>query len=135
LIEAAQHWARCHLGDITDYSDFIEHLKLNRAPSDIIAEHEAMQEEEVADFEYDESEAEIITLFLRLENRWQLVEGFSGARFAGCDIGFAVKLMELRKTNNIAERVDELLLMEAAAKNRLNLILQRRAEERRSHVK
>jgi len=131
LIEAAQHWARCHLDDFDDQSAFIAQLYASGAPPEIIAEHEAEQAEEHADFIYNDDEAEIITLFLRLENRWQIVPTFGGLFYQGVDAAFAIKLLELRPpTGAVLDVIDDLLLMEAAAKAKLNEILNRRAEEK-----
>lgn len=94
-----------------------------------------MQEEECGDLDIDPAEREVVALFLRLENRWQIIAGFSGAMYTGCDIGFAIKMLELRGATGIDKTIDELLLMEAAAKEKLNSILNRRAAEREQAAK
>jgi len=133
LTAAAIHWAREHLDDYTDYQPTIDALRAAGAPPEVIADYEAMQEEN-GDFEVDADEAETISMFLRLANHWRLDIGMSGGYYLGCDIDLALKLLEHRKAENIDLVADELLLMEAAAKNKLNEILQRQRDERKQRI-
>ncbi|MDR2172690.1 MAG: DUF1799 domain-containing protein [Burkholderiales bacterium] len=134
LIEAAVYWAREHLDDFTDYTDAIEKYRALNMPPELIAEYEAMQAEENADFDVDPDEVETVAMFQRLSNHWRIDIGMSGGLYLGCDIGLAIKLLEHRREKNIDAVVDELLLMEAAAKAKLNEILQRRRDEQRQRV-
>ncbi|MDR0249941.1 MAG: hypothetical protein LBI35_01285 [Burkholderiales bacterium] len=120
-----------HLDDFEDYTKAIEQHRAVGSSPDLIAEYEAMQAEERADFDVDADEVEVVSMFERLGNHWRIEIGMSGGLYLGCDIGLAVKLLEYRKAENIGDLVDDLLLMEAAAKGKLNEILQRRRDEQR----
>jgi hypothetical protein len=109
-------------------------MRSSGAPPELIAEYEAAQAEEGSDFEVDVEEAETVSMFLRLENTWRLDINIVGGFYHGCDIGLAFKLLQARRIPNFADIIDELLLMEAAAKAKLNEILQRQRDERQPRI-
>jgi len=129
LIEAACVWARSFLGADVDNRAEIARLEAINGPPEIIRR---LQEEQAdAAFDVDEAELEIVLLFLRLSRQWRVLPNFGTVpTYLGLDLGVATELLRLRKLDNAADLLDELLVMESAAAQTLNAILGERAKKK-----